>query len=174
MFIHTDFIDKKICKDLINLFETSKERHEYVNDGITKMTQLIYEDTDYSLETYVNELHKIVSKYKKKYNYIDQGQEPWNIFKDVKIQKYQPHESYFTWHSESTGIQNTHKRILVFTTYLNNVEDKGETEFLYQQTKIKPKEGKTILFPPFWTHTHRGNPSKDIKYIITGWYTYVY
>ena len=50
----------------------------------------------------------------------------------------------------------------------------GETEFFYQKEKIKPVEGKTILFPAFWTHTHKGNLTKEIKYIITGWYTYVH
>ena len=35
-------------------------------------------------------------------------------------------------------------------------------------------EGKTILFPSFWTHTHKGNITKETKYIITGWYTYVH
>ena len=34
-------------------------------------------------------------------------------------------------------------------------------EFFYQKEKIKPIEGKTILFPSFWTHTHKGNKTKE-------------
>tara|TARA_Y100000114_G_scaffold119383_1_gene114080 strand:+ start:402 stop:596 length:195 start_codon:yes stop_codon:yes gene_type:complete len=64
--------------------------------------------------------------------------------------------------------------MLVFTTYLNNVKKGGETQFLYQRKKIKPLQGKTILFPSFWTHVHKGNKTTETKYIITGWYTYVH
>ena len=49
-----------------------------------------------------------------------------------------------------------------------------ETEFFYQKQKIKPETGKTIFFPSFWTHTHRGIVTQETKYIVTGWYTYVH
>ena len=73
------------------------------------------------------------------------------------------------WHSESSarGVCN---RILAWTLYLNDVEEGGETEFIYQHLRIKPKVGTVIIWPAGFTHTHRGNPpiSGD-KYIITGW-----
>ena len=64
-------------------------------------------------------------------------------------------------------------RHLVFQTYLNTVEDGGETEFIYQQYKCKAVKGKTLIWPADWTHSHRGiiSPTED-KYIITGWYTF--
>ena len=56
-------------------------------------------------------------------------------------------------------------------TYLNNVSDEGETEFLYQQVKHKPEIGKTLIWPSDFTHYHRGIPSQSQeKYIITGWF----
>ena len=58
-------------------------------------------------------------------------------------------------------------------TYLNDVADRGETEWYYQKLKIKPKKGLTVLWPTDWTYTHRGIPSpSQLKYIITGWYSY--
>ena len=58
-------------------------------------------------------------------------------------------------------------------TYLNDVTDGGETEFMYQKLKIKPKKGLTLIWPADWTHTHRGIPSMtQVKYIATGWYCY--
>ena len=52
--------------------------------------------------------------------------------------------------------------------------EKGETEFLYYPTRIKPEEGKFILFPGSFTHTHRGNqPLSGDKYILTGWVEYL-
>ena len=54
--------------------------------------------------------------------------------------------------------------------YLNDVDDGGETEFLYQKKRIRPKQGRVLIFPAGFTHTHRGNPplSGD-KYILTSW-----
>jgi len=55
--------------------------------------------------------------------------------------------------------------------YLNDVpEGEGETEFLHQGIRCQPKRGSLVLFPAFFTHTHRGNPvfTTD-KYIATGW-----
>ena len=54
--------------------------------------------------------------------------------------------------------------------YLNDVEEGGETEFLYQSRRIKPKQGTMVICPSSFTHTHRGNPPlKGDKYMINGW-----
>lgn len=77
---------------------------------------------------------------------------------------------YSVWHIEqSPGYQAN--RLLVWSIYLNDVENGGETEFLYQQRKIKPKTGTLVIWPAGVTHPHRGNPpySND-KFILTGWF----
>ena len=59
-------------------------------------------------------------------------------------------------------------------TYLNNVTDKGETEFKYYNLKVKAKAGLTLIWPPDFTHTHRGIPSPtQHKWIMTGWFDFV-
>tara|TARA_R100000388_G_C7234554_1_gene156938 strand:- start:48 stop:704 length:657 start_codon:yes stop_codon:yes gene_type:complete len=79
---------------------------------------------------------------------------------------------YHKWHYENTLEK---RRELVWTLYLNDVEEGGETEFLYQHTRIKPEKGLFTIFPANWTHTHRGNPPiSNEKYIGTGWYTFHY
>jgi hypothetical protein len=64
--------------------------------------------------------------------------------------------------------------LLLAIGYLNDVEEGGETEFLYQGVRVKPKKGTIILCPAAFTHTHRGNPplSGD-KYIINTWVQYI-
>ena len=54
--------------------------------------------------------------------------------------------------------------------YINDVEEGGETEWLYQQLKIKPKRNTCVIWPGAFTHLHRGNPPMSDKYIATGWY----
>ena len=80
-----------------------------------------------------------------------------------------PGEGFLKFHFENQ-YPKLHTRHLVFMTYLNNVDKGGETEFLYQNVKFKPKKGLTLIWPTDWTHTHRGCPCKKTKYIITGWY----
>ena len=88
----------------------------------------------------------------------------------VKIQKTIPSQGYHVWHVEHGQARENQKRVLVYTIYLNTVEEGGETEFLYYPKRVKPKQGTIILFPGALTHAHRGNQSlSNDKYIITGW-----
>ena len=85
------------------------------------------------------------------------------------IQKTLPGEGYHIWHSEDMNPKAS-TRILTYIIYLNDVEEGGETEFLYYHKRFKPKKGTMLLFPAGYTHTHRGNPPlSGEKYIITGW-----
>ncbi|MDA9982278.1 2OG-Fe(II) oxygenase [Gammaproteobacteria bacterium] len=63
------------------------------------------------------------------------------------------------------------QRQLVAIWYLNDVDGPGgQSEFHFQNILVKPQRGKLILFPPFWTHVHRGvAPEKGRKYIATTW-----
>jgi hypothetical protein len=89
---------------------------------------------------------------------------------DILIQKTPPSGGYHVWHSESMDVM-TASRSLVWMFYLNDIEEGGETEFLYQRLRIKPKAGSLVVWPPQFTHTHRGNPPLNkTKYIITGWH----
>ncbi len=92
----------------------------------------------------------------------------------INAQKYDVGKGgYPYWHSECYP-QKPHNealhRILAFTIYLNDVEEGGETEFVYQNKKLKPKAGQMSIFPAYFTHTHRGNmPVSNDKYILTSW-----
>ena len=87
----------------------------------------------------------------------------------VKVQKTEIGGGYHIWHCES-DTRATSVRVLNFILYLNDVEEGGETEFLYYHKRIKPQKGMLVLFPAGLTHTHRGNPPlSGGKYILTGW-----
>lgn len=77
---------------------------------------------------------------------------------------------YYHWHvdADSTTLAD---RQLVAIWYLNDVAGPGgETEFLHQGVKIRPAAGRLILFPPFWTHQHRGVTLRQgVKYLATTW-----
>ncbi|HEC19181.1 MAG TPA: 2OG-Fe(II) oxygenase [Gammaproteobacteria bacterium] len=92
-------------------------------------------------------------------------------FKDIgyNIQRYRPGE-YYHWHIDG-GSHQFADRQLVALWYLNDVPGPGgETEFLFQELKIIPREGTLVLFPPFWTHEHRAvTLDEGVKYIATTW-----
>jgi hypothetical protein len=91
---------------------------------------------------------------------------------NLKLQKTTPSEGYHIWHCEN-GDRLTQQRVAAFTVYLNDDFEAGETEFLYQQRRLKPKKGSVCIFPAAYTHLHRGNPPiGGTKYIITGWLEY--
>lgn len=87
----------------------------------------------------------------------------------AKIQKTIPGQGYHIWHSESMNI-SMRNRIAVFSLYLNDVAEGGETEFLYQKKRFSPVRNRLLIWPATYTHVHRGNqPLSNPKYLLTGW-----
>jgi len=92
----------------------------------------------------------------------------------INLQKYlKGTGGYHKWHSE---IAPTHPqceilhRVLFTIFYLNEVDEGGETEFFYQETKVSPKKGRLVIAPAGFTHTHKGNvPVSNDKYILASW-----
>ena len=169
--------DLSICDELIELHENSSYKGPGLVSGNVDRTAKSSTDSilingELSFK-YFSELHKLMNDYAKIYSYSIRG-EKWGIQEWVSIQHYAPGEGFYAWHFERASNKPPETyRHLVFMTYLNDVEDGGETEFFYQNIKVKPKKGKTLIWPADWTHTHRGitSPTQE-KYIITGWFSY--
>jgi len=176
IFEFTNSISSANCKDIINRFESSESDHYQgrvgqmfeENTDVKKSTDMVisgkdnWKDIDELLFT---SLAKALSGVKKQFDFFT------GPFKDIgyAVQRTKPGE-FFHWHVDS-GSHQFSDRQLVAIWYLNDVVGPGgETEFLNQDVKIKPEAGKLILFPPFWTHEHRGvTLQKGIKYIATTW-----
>lgn len=99
-----------------------------------------------------------------------------NIFRigEINLQKYeQSVGGYPYWHSEVFP-QLPHNealhRVLLFMFYLNDVDEGGETQFLYQDRSVEPRVGRMVIAPAHFTHSHRGcTPVSGDKYILTSW-----
>lgn len=106
-------------------------------------------------------------EYLKKYDILTQY--TTHTIYSYKIQKTLPGGGYHIWHSED-GTAEFSRRIGVYIVYLNDVEEGGETEFLYLGKRYPAKKGRIIIFPPNFPWAHRGNPPlSGVKYIMTGW-----
>lgn len=80
---------------------------------------------------------------------------------------------YPYWHCElyprDPDCETLHRHLL-WTLYLNDGFNEGETEFLFQDRKIEPRTGSLLIAPAGFTHTHRGNhPRGGDKFIATSW-----
>jgi hypothetical protein len=173
--------DLSICDNLISLFKNSKNKvagktgygvdktvkdstdlHLYINDIANSEV----------LTNYFKELSNCLNLYKQKYKFCDENNKSWGLQNDFNIQKYKSSQAYHGWHTERDG-KETSNRHLAFMTYLNDVEKGGETEWYYQNLKIKPEKGLTVIWSADWTFTHKGHTTIDEdKYIITGWYEF--
>ena len=176
VFEKPNALKQDFCNDVILRFEQDTDgqykgrigQHANEDDSIKKSTDLVvsgkelWKDVD---KTLFQSLGNAVIEFREAFPFFK------GPFKDMGygIQRTRPGEHYH-WHIDGGSHDFSHRQ-LVAIWYLNDVPGPGgETEFLYQDIKIKPEVGKLILFPPFWTHEHRGvTLEKDSKYIATTW-----
>ena len=176
-FIHTvQMNDASLCDDLL-LYYGRDSSNEYKqrgesNGGDKTSTDVVVHSnsTDKTILKYLDFLRSALVSYQETYtafSFTVGFAEPWNI------QHYEPGEGFFNWHCER-GMHQTFQRALAFMTYLNDVDDGGETEWLYQERKLQPKKGLTAIWPTDFTHTHRGvvSPTQQ-KTIATGWFSFL-
>ena len=165
-----------ICGEMINRFEDHADEQYPGHIGqtvqqdssIKRSTDLVisgkphWQDLDREL---FRSLNQALAEFKQSYPFFD------GPFKDMgyAIQRTDPGE-YYHWHIDG-GSHEFAMRQLVAIWYLNSLQDQGgETEFQHQEISITPVAGSLLLFPPFWTHLHRGNTLRSgSKYIATTW-----
>jgi len=181
--IFPNAMPKNTCKKYIKYFEEINSAFKHprykkaahtVNDTAVNIYSSIF---DYGISVkYINEAaNQIIwnnyAEYSKKYSVLNDMNKHAII--DIKIQKTDIGQGYHVWHCENEGLSSK-SRLLAFMIYLNDVKEGGETEFLYQHKRIKAEEGKLLIWPAQFTHTHRGNmPISNTKYVLTGWIEYI-
>ena len=171
--LHQDFImvwddvfPQDFCDWLIDYMDhsgyLSPRRNNYLSDKQVEMHNFSPGEADY-LQNIVN---LCCIEYIDNYPYLRSY--PY-MSSCVMLQKTAPTEGYHAFHAEDST-WNTQMRTLAWMVYLNDVDEGGETEYLYQKLKIEPKRGRVVIWPGSFTHIHRGNPPMSDKYIATGWY----
>ena len=173
--VYENAISDEICDSIIKEFEKSNETGAAFKENEGQIyredTVLYLNEPNLTLTANFNaELVRVSEAYRHKYSILKElSMKSFNI----KVQKTEPSEGYHVWHCEQATPESI-TRIIVWTVFLNDVDEGGETEFLYQQRRVKASKGSLLLFPATFTHTHRGNPPlSNTKYIATGWF-YLY
>ena len=99
---------------------------------------------------------------------------PFRMHEGCCVIRYEPGAAYWAAHSDYSPTSPTMSvRHLGFIMYLNTVDNGGETEFVKQGIKVKPVEGRMIIFPSGWTHAHKSHPAPDEdRLIMQGWWSF--
>ena len=169
-------LPESLCKNMVERFEAAADEQYQGHIGQTvskdqsvkRSTDLVvsgkehWKDIDKQL---FQSLARALGILRETYPYFG------GAFKDMGygIQRTLPGE-YYHWHIDGGSHSFSHRQ-LVAIWYLNDVEGPGgETAFRYQEVTITPRTGKLIVFPPFWTHEHRGvTLQRGVKYLATTW-----
>jgi hypothetical protein len=171
-----DALPESICSDMIQRFEAAPDEQYLGHIGQTVSTdQSVKRSTDVfvSGKEHWKDIDSALFRSLARGLRVLREQHPFfgGAFKDMGygIQRTLPGE-YYHWHIDGGSHSFSHRQ-LVAIWYLNDLQRPGgETEFRYQQITITPRTGKLILFPPFWTHEHRGVMlEKGVKYLATTW-----
>ena len=176
--VFEDAVPKEWCENLIKIFDQNNllQTNRQLTERIPKIQKEDFILPLHSVDTRLcqtfsdNFFGTIYPLYIAKYK-LAEILSPNVIMDDFKLQKTPISGGYHVWHIEASD--EDLERIMVYTLYLNDVEEGGETEFLIQSKRVKPKQGTVCIFPASYTHIHRGNPPlSGEKYIMTGWISY--
>ena len=122
-------------------------------------------------KTYVNSLFACYKDYLAQWPFLEQIGQNLEMGK-FNLGRYQRGQHFQKMHAERSGLGSLH-RVLAWMTYLNDVDEGGETYFDHYDLTIKPRKGVTLIWPAEWTHAHKGNVLLgESKYMITGWLTF--
>ena len=183
--IYPNSVTDDFCNRTIAHFERMQSEGRTVNrqqhDGVSKINK---DDEKYFLENetddfIINVNSNILKEFNRSVvaNFLSYSNDigilnsisKHSISESVKIQRTYPKQGYHVWHCEHASI-GTARRLAFVLLYLNDIDQGGETEFLYQSMRIPPRRGTMIISPAGYTHTHRGNPPLNgIKYIMSTW-----
>ena len=181
--VYDGYITKSECDKAIKIFEDQDKFNKTVNrlefenmPILQKQDQQFFAMGD-NISIWWEDLKGLISNYDLAWKHYSSnvgaasafGQDQL-FYTQLKIQKTLPTEGYHVWHLEHGSGFNSEPRAFVFSVYLNDVEEGGETEFLHFSKRVKPKTGRIVIWPASFPYLHRGNPPlSGEKYILTSW-----
>ena len=183
--VYDNYITKEQCNNAIKLFENQNKfnntlnRMSFENSSILQKQDKQFFVSESNLDFWWEELKTMIFNFDIAWKHYlqntgaaesyDMNLDDFN-FTRLKIQKTLPTEGYHIWHVEHGKSYEMEARAFVFSIYLNDVEEGGETEFLHFSKRVKPKAGRIVIWPAAFPYLHRGNsPLSGEKYILTSW-----
>ena len=177
VFTISNFLTDSECNILCDLIKINHKKSVVVGDK-----SLVYDESRTSSTSYLNSRDSIVANIDKKIS--DELGVPLTHAEPTQGQLYEEgqqfkHHNDFFWGSAVNNYcLSSGQRKYTFMVYLNDVEEGGETDFYYLNTKITPTKGTALV----WKNAerlgqentaslHAGLPViKGEKMVITKWF----
>ena len=181
--VYDNYITKTECDKAIKLYEDQDKFNNTINRiGFEQSSILQKQDQQFfagshNIDIYWQTLKPMMLNFDMAFKHYTENtgaQQAYDggpfHFTTLKIQKTLPTEGYHVWHIEHGKGFDNEPRAFVYSIYLNDVKEGGETEFLHFSKRIKPKTGRIVIWPAAFPYVHRGNPPlSGEKYILTSW-----
>ena len=179
--VYDEILEKEFCSDLIRQYESTliaeadrvkslslcfRPDGSKICDACTctrintmkhkefkKYNQTLFESFQACLLQYLKDCHITKEMFP---NPKSWGWEEFTL-KRYRVGEGGPDDEQFKDHVDVQSHAGA-KRYVHMMAYLNDEFTSGHTEFPHHNISIKPKTGTIVIFPPLWTHLHRGNP----------------
>jgi|TARA_R110002095_G_scaffold108928_1_gene95332 hypothetical protein len=179
--VYDNYISPEECNKAIKLFEDQDKfnntlnRLDFEQAPVTQKQDQQYFAGATNINVWWEDLKSLIVNFDMAWNHYikttgaDTAYQSF-FFTDMKIQKTLPTEGYHVWHIEHGKGFSNEPRAFVFSVYLNDIKEGGETEFLHFSKRVQPKTGRIVIWPAGFPYLHRGNPPlSGEKYILTSW-----
>ena len=181
--VYDNYITDEMCTYVVNLFDNQSKLNKTLNRKDSEDSNLLAKNDEQffaeagNIDVWHEELRPLILNFEmalKHYEDATGVKEAFSVpsfhYTNLKIQKTLPTQGYHVWHVEHNIGFSCEPRALVYSVYLNDVEEGGETEFLHFSKRVKPKKGRIVIWPASFPYVHRGNPPlSGEKYILTSW-----
>jgi hypothetical protein len=183
-------LSKETCEELIERFLKDDKKHPSTVSGgqtdhdVRKSTNLWIGPDEERWRDTAKEMFEIFVSGLDKYghhlvdnNYITFSTGSRLFGKELRFESPFINQSlegdYYHWHTDDfTKQHDKPSRLFSCLIYLNTLEDNqgGCTEFMCGK-KVRPEQGKLLIFPSTWTYVHRGAEVKNggVKYTLGTW-----
>lgn len=181
--VYDDVFEPSFCESLIHRFESIDptnspslriSEHSWEQDYRCFQEVNIKQEDSFAdvIDLYYARIKKVYAHYKQMVGKDFFPQE--FALEEARMKRYLNDDyEQFGWHVD-VGDKQSSSRYLVMFTYLNDVEEGGETEFLSNdEFTVKPVCGRMVVFPPSLLFPHRGKkPISNNKYILSTYLHY--
>ena len=170
--VYDDGLDPQVCQDLITFFENHPNKvpgtvwnnelqRRAVDLSVKKALQVRLEDGSSEDRMFAQVVGDNLQRFAAEMEYYPKVAGVTDTGYDMK--RYDANDGFYAWHCDHF--------LITMIFYLNDVEEGGETEFVFDY-KVAPKEGRVLIFPSSFVYPHRGiMPVSGPKYTVT---TFIY
>lgn len=176
IFEYQDLVGPELCDEICDLVFSSYNKNMHFSDNKTKirkntslnLTMLSqyhqnYQRADNIAHEIFSICHQNYIRDNKLLFYLIQTDYIKRLHSEYIFRSYDPTD-YYDWHLDIT---ENKQHILSYILYLNDDFDGGNTLFLKEKLKIKPKKGSMLCFPCDFTMLHKSTKiQKGQKNII--------